>query len=76
MTCQAMIYVSDQVNGLFLSYDTMVDLLIVNSDFPSIGYAKPDSVHPSELPELMTASNCGTNAGCSDDSSPGDCDCP
>ena len=32
------IYVSDSVTGIFLSYETIVDLLINNSDFPTIGY--------------------------------------
>ena len=32
------IYVSDSVTGIFLSYETIVDLLINNIDFPTIGY--------------------------------------
>ena len=38
------VYVSDSVDGLFLSYDTMVDLLIINEKFPTIrSCSKTDS---------------------------------
>jgi len=47
ISCQAMIYVSDQVRGLFFSFDTMVDLLIVGKDFPAIGSAKTDTKLPN-----------------------------
>ena len=53
-SCQAMIYVSDQVRGLFLSFDTMVDLLIVGRDFPSIGSAKMDIKLPNCSSHLHT----------------------
>ena len=35
--CDGVVYVSDSVQGFFLSYETMVDLLIINRDFPTIG---------------------------------------
>ena len=34
-----MIYVSEMANGLYLSYDTMLDLGILGNNFPSIGNA-------------------------------------
>ena len=34
------VYVSDSVEGFFLSYDTMVDLLMLNRNFPTIGACK------------------------------------
>ena len=37
LTCASTIYVSDMVTGFFLSYDTMVDLLILSRKFPTIG---------------------------------------
>ena len=37
ITCEDVVYVSDSVKGFYLSYSTMVDLLIVNKSFPSIG---------------------------------------
>ena len=85
-SCQAMIYVSDQVRGLFLSFDTMVDLLIVGRDFPSIGSAKMDiklpncssqRITPPHPPQLSVAARRAMNAGCSADSSGDDqCSCP
>ena len=36
--CDRIVNVSDIVTGFFLSYETMVDFLIINKDFPTIGY--------------------------------------
>ena len=35
--CNGIVYVSDSVTGFFLLYETMVHLLIINKDFPTIG---------------------------------------
>ena len=37
----SVIYVSNLVTGVFLSYETMVELLIINRDFPAIGSQLP-----------------------------------
>ena len=37
ISCEDVVYVSDSVSGFFLSYATMVELLIINKRFPRIG---------------------------------------
>ena len=37
ITCPCLVYVSDSVNDFFMSYDTMLDLGIINKNFPVIG---------------------------------------
>ena len=41
ISCDGIVYVSDSVTGFFLSYETMVDLLIINKDFPTVGSQLP-----------------------------------
>ena len=41
VSCRSMVYVSKSVNGFFLSRDTMVDLHVIDSDFPEIGRCNP-----------------------------------
>ena len=36
-SCKAIIYVSEGVTGLFISFDTLISLCVVNSSFPTIG---------------------------------------
>ena len=48
------VYVSDSVEGFFLSYDTMVDLLILNKDFPTIGICKQSESNCSLCVETET----------------------
>jgi hypothetical protein len=71
ITCHTMIYVSDMANGLYLSYDTMLDLGILGNNFPSIGNAWTELCADAEktnrsqfLPsdEAIRASNCGCSA--------------
>ena len=50
--CDGIVYVSDSVTGFFLSYETMVDLLIINKDFPTIG-----SQLPHQHSEVAVSSN-------------------
>ena len=40
-SCNSIIYVSDLVSRFFLSYETMVELLIINRYFPTIGSQLP-----------------------------------
>ena len=37
ITCETIVYVSDSVSGFYLSYDTMMDLGIIDNEFPAIG---------------------------------------
>ncbi len=82
ISCQAMVYVSDSVVGFYLSYDTMVDLLIINRHFPRIGSCAKDSDGSS--PALAPQDHNNTdgyvralNAGCTDPhEDETSCDCP
>lgn len=60
ITCQSVVYVSRDVSSLYLSYNTMVDLGIVNRDFPQVGLhsnaANIGPVMPSFVPD---ATVCG-----------------
>ena len=47
LTSSSLVYVSDSVNDFFLSFDTMLDLGIINKAFPTIG-ACSDKVFQSE----------------------------
>ena len=46
------VYVSDSVTGFFLSYETTVNLLIINKNFPIIG-----SQLPHQHSEVVVSSN-------------------
>ena len=66
-----MVYVSDSVTGFYLSYDTMVDLLMINKDFPRIGSCADDSGGSSPAavsPDHNKADGYirELNAGCTD----------
>ena len=37
ITCQSMVYISNSVSGFYLSYDTMLDMDIIDRCFPTIG---------------------------------------
>ena len=36
--CHSIIFISDSVNGNFLSFETKVDLIIVNRNFSTVGF--------------------------------------
>ena len=56
ITCNSTVYVSRDVSSLYLSYDTMVDLGIVNHDFPQIGmYSATQDVNNTKLPSAQDA---------------------
>jgi hypothetical protein len=90
ISCQTTIYVSEQVKDMFLSFDTMVDLLVVGRNFPSIGSAEKSATSPSrssrpparrdtppDCPKLSVASQRAMNAGCSANTTGhNQCDCP
>ena len=78
-TSRSVIYMSSAISDLFLSYDTMLNLGILHTDFPSVGSrcspAKPSMETPSEpvsshLPRGINACSLPIK----DDTGP--CTCP
>ena len=76
VSCRSMVYVSRDVKSLYLSYDTMLELGIIDSDFPVVGKfsptlkpAKTNNVYPSG--STSAGSICGATR---DDGAI--CDCP
>ncbi|XP_066924129.1 uncharacterized protein [Clytia hemisphaerica] len=61
VTCQSTVYVSKDVSELYLSYDTMVNLGIVNRGFPQVGmYSANPSIDPVvPSPDTDVTSICG-----------------
>jgi len=57
ISCRSMVYVSRDVTTLYLSYDTMVDLGIVNHSFPTIGQFDPASNWTKSTSRQRTANN-------------------
>lgn len=58
----SVVYVSRDVTTLYLSYDTMVDLGIVNRDFPRIGqYSANSKAEQVPLSTIQDASICGVS---------------
>ena len=47
--CECTVYVSPNVSGFYISYETMVDLLILDRHFPTIG-GHPQKHNPSNPP--------------------------
>jgi len=73
VSCQSMIYVSKDVKSLYLSYDTMLDLGILNRNFPQIGMfqdKEQSSIQNSDI-SMSSGMICGATK---DDG--GICDCP
>ena len=78
VSCRSMVYVSDAVRGFFLSYDTMLDLSIVDARFPEVGARCSGPVPTRHSPSgerssfrrSMNFGCCGTN------SDPVNCSCP
>ena len=48
ITCRTLIYVSRDVKTMYLSYETMLSLGIVNHEFPSVGQFMNPSTQPSK----------------------------
>ena len=76
VSCKATIYVSPSVSGLFISFDTLISLQIVNNQFPIIGQSsKTDSAHhPEHIMRAVSLLECNReiNSGCDKHI----CDCP
>ena len=79
--CQSLVLVSNAISGLYVSFDTLIKLKVISSDFPSVGRENPIetcSTSTSQASEdLNPKKNDHTNQGCSNkqvDDSP--CKCP
>lgn len=78
--CRSMVYVSRDVKSLYLSYDTMLSLGIIDSGFPQVGkftpahqieYTRVHTINGEDRNEMTLSSICG------DTKDDGDvCDCP
>ena len=67
--CNDIVYVSDSVTGFFLSYATMVDLLIVNKSFPVVGGCSNLAASTEELTVNAVQTTCAEEGDTP-------CDCP
>ena len=67
--CQSLVLVSNSISGLYVSFDTLIKLKVISSNFPSIGAANPiETCSSSTLPaseELNSKKDDDTNQGCS-----------
>ena len=70
--CHTLVYVTPNISGFYMSYDTMVDLLIINRDFPTIGAGGNPKVEVSSPPQRYIRS---INRGCGAPED-GSCKCP
>ena len=68
ITTRSLVYVSDAVVGFFLSYDTMLNMGIVDHQFPRVGSHKPSYHDPDtrDLREERQAHFRLLNSGCPD----------
>ena len=81
--CRAVVYVSEDVDDFFMSYETMIDLGIVGPDFPTVGSATSTSDVPVER-NIMPNSSSRTSVnitrllddGCSGSKNGSSCGCP
>ena len=78
VSCQAMVFVSSSISGMYIGFDTLIDLKIISSKFPHVGSCEVNSVSLYPTPtELDQSSNRLVNAGCSSlDNSSSQCSCP
>ena len=75
VSCNAMIYISEAVSGLFISFDTLIRLQIVDGQFPAIG--RCSEINDAWSNQFMGSLNSSEfthdiNSGCRDQP----CDCP
>ena len=78
--CRRMIYVSRDVKSLYLSYSSMLELGIINPDFPAVGMYTTSPSPPEEHNEIRTVNQAGDMligdiCGASTDTG-AICDCP
>ena len=76
--CDTVIYVSKSVTGMYVSFDTLIKLNVVSSDFPIMGVQKSDRSKPiEEVSEVSPVHLLALNSGClSSDVKSVHCDCP
>ena len=83
--CRAVVYVSEDVDDFFMSYETMIDLGIVGPEFPTVGAATSASDDSTEREVLITASSTIKPSvqvvrllddGCSNSRDGSSCGCP
>ena len=75
VSCKAMIYVSESVSGLFISFDTLISLRVVSREFPIIGmYTRNNFSESTEVMGTVSPSQLvrSINSGCSTHP----CSCP
>jgi len=79
VSCKSMIYVSRDVKTLYLSYDTMLDIGIINPGFPTIGEysttTQPSLNSHGTITEDVITTSEGTICGATKDDG-GICSCP
>ena len=75
---KCIVYVSPNVSGFYMSYDTMVDLLIINRQFPTIGCCpcEPDPAPTPSSPQVEDRYIRSVNRGCISPQEEGSCKCP
>ena len=69
VSCKAMVYVSKAVSGFFLSYGALIDLFVVDKNFPIIGSCLPTSqgerlYNTSSYSDPVSFSVRALNLGC------------
>ena len=73
ISCSGTVYVSDTVEGFFLSYETMVDLSILSPKFPTIGE------HTADVLNTVNLNHISVKEGDPEHESPAcvnNCNCP
>ena len=78
MTSSCPVYVSDSVNDFFLSFETMLDLGILGSAFPTIGAHSGSSndTYPNQTNEPNSHMIRSINSGCIEINNTSNCRCP
>ena len=72
ISCESMIYVSEAVSGLFVSFDSLLKLNIVDNDFPAIRCDRGSVANVTDNVVVNSQFLRVVNAGCTS----GTCDCP
>lgn len=73
--CQSMVYVSRDVRSLYLSYDSMLQLGVINYDFPVVGKFQTKPTDTLRIDEESSPPSNGSICGATKDDG-GICDCP
>ena len=63
--CRSMVYVSSSVQGMYLSYDTLLNLGVLRSIFPSVGQAGVNSPSVNVIREIHDGCDTPGNETCS-----------